>query len=549
MSQEFTLDDVFHGLWSRKTLALATLCTTITIVGLATVVCPKSYTSEAKLFVRLGRENVVLDPTATLGQTGIATAPLTRDAEMNSIAEMISTRQILGQVVDRVGVMRLLKKAKASDKAGDIAGDKAGDAAGDDGQDPAAELDPATDIDSATESDPVGDAVAWLKSVGVLNDLPPRESAINKLGKTMVVEVVEESNVVRVSYETHTPEVAQEVVAALTDLYLQEHRRLNRTEGALELLTEQTHRLRTNLEKSEQELRDLKDRTGILSVSEDRFVLLERLGKLRDNLLKSRATDVALDAKIASLKRELQEMPETMVIESRTGAGNQGADGMRQQLFELEMQSKALAASLTEDHPQLQRVRDEVTAVSKMLEEAEAGRVEQVLGPNAVFEKAKTELVLEETRAVAIKSEIAALEQQIKQVQKEIADFTRNEVLFSKLQRQVSVMEEDYRKSAQSQLQVEIDESLQRQEVSNISIAQAATLNPKPSFPNKLLNLVFAMALGCVNAVGLTALLEYRNPALSPERLSDEFDGIPVISERRLLVGTPAMRVRSNDGI
>lgn len=537
MSQEFTLDDVFHGLWSRKTLALATLCTTITIVGVATVVCPKSYTSEAKLFVRLGRENVVLDPTATLGQTGIATAPLTRDAEMNSIAEMISSRQILGQVVDRVGVMRLLKKAKASDKAGDV------------GLDLATDVESATDIDSATESDPVGDAIAWLKSVGVLNDLPPRESAINKLGKTMVVEVVEESNVVRVSYETHTPEVAQEVVAALTDLYLQEHRRLNRTEGALELLTEQTHRLRTNLEKSEQELRDLKDQTGILSVSEDRFVLLERLGKLRDNLLKSRATDVALDAKIASLKRELQEMPATMVIESRTGAGNQGADGMRQQLFELEMQSKALAASLTEDHPQLQRVRDEVTAVSKMLEEAEAGRVEQVLGPNAVFEKAKTELVLEETRAVAIKSEIAALEQQIKQVQKEIADFTRNEVLFSKLQRQVSVMEEDYRKSAQSQLQVEIDESLQRQEVSNISIAQAATLNPKPSFPNKLLNLVFAMALGCVNAVGLTALLEYRNPALSPERLSDEFDGIPVISERRLLVGTPAMRVRSNDGI
>ena len=44
-------------------------------VGLVTLFSPKFYTSQAKLFVRLGRENVGLDPTATLGEGAIITTP------------------------------------------------------------------------------------------------------------------------------------------------------------------------------------------------------------------------------------------------------------------------------------------------------------------------------------------------------------------------------------------------------------------------------------------------------------------------------------------
>jgi len=54
-------------LW--KSIGAITLC-----VGAAvayTAVSPMYYGSEAKIFVRLGRESVSLDPTATTGQNGL----------------------------------------------------------------------------------------------------------------------------------------------------------------------------------------------------------------------------------------------------------------------------------------------------------------------------------------------------------------------------------------------------------------------------------------------------------------------------------------------
>ncbi len=41
-----------------------------TAVG--TYLSPRSYRSQAKLFIRLGRENVTLDPTATLAPNGFS---------------------------------------------------------------------------------------------------------------------------------------------------------------------------------------------------------------------------------------------------------------------------------------------------------------------------------------------------------------------------------------------------------------------------------------------------------------------------------------------
>src|SRR5262245_10376702 len=48
-----------------------------------TAVLPPSYRSQAKLFLRLGRENVTLDPTAALGQTPAVALPATRENEVN----------------------------------------------------------------------------------------------------------------------------------------------------------------------------------------------------------------------------------------------------------------------------------------------------------------------------------------------------------------------------------------------------------------------------------------------------------------------------------
>ncbi len=69
---------------------------------------PREYRSEAKLFVRLGRENVGLDATTTLGQTPQVAIPVSREEEINSVVEVLSSRALLERVVDSLGPQAIL---------------------------------------------------------------------------------------------------------------------------------------------------------------------------------------------------------------------------------------------------------------------------------------------------------------------------------------------------------------------------------------------------------------------------------------------------------
>src|SRR5207244_8808003 len=67
-------------------------------VAVYTLLCPRAYRSQAKIFVRLGRENATLDPTATVGQAPVVAVPQSREHEINSSVEIVNSRILLAKV-------------------------------------------------------------------------------------------------------------------------------------------------------------------------------------------------------------------------------------------------------------------------------------------------------------------------------------------------------------------------------------------------------------------------------------------------------------------
>src|SRR5688500_7839770 len=63
-----TLPSAVRILRKYRRGSLAIFAGILLLVALAVQLAPKTYRSEAKLFVRVGRESVTLDPTATTGQ-------------------------------------------------------------------------------------------------------------------------------------------------------------------------------------------------------------------------------------------------------------------------------------------------------------------------------------------------------------------------------------------------------------------------------------------------------------------------------------------------
>jgi uncharacterized protein involved in exopolysaccharide biosynthesis len=87
-------------------------CATLAVVVAGLVVYPRSYTSEARLFVRLGKESVSLDPTATLSPT--LNVGDTRESEINSELEVLRSQVLFEDVVGRVGQIPWTKVSTGS---------------------------------------------------------------------------------------------------------------------------------------------------------------------------------------------------------------------------------------------------------------------------------------------------------------------------------------------------------------------------------------------------------------------------------------------------
>src|SRR5687767_2286102 len=78
------------------------------LVVAVTLLSAKTYASEAKLVILLGRETATLGPTATFGQGTVVALPPTRENDIGTAIEIIRSRVLLEAVIDRVGVPAVL---------------------------------------------------------------------------------------------------------------------------------------------------------------------------------------------------------------------------------------------------------------------------------------------------------------------------------------------------------------------------------------------------------------------------------------------------------
>src|SRR3954467_8535157 len=98
---ETTPLDVPQFLWWHRKTVFSAFAVGMAITLLYLAIAPRKYRSEAKVLVRIGRESITLDPTATTGQF-VAMAE-TRDSELHEVEELLASRATAEKVVDQFG--------------------------------------------------------------------------------------------------------------------------------------------------------------------------------------------------------------------------------------------------------------------------------------------------------------------------------------------------------------------------------------------------------------------------------------------------------------
>ncbi len=446
----------------HKWLVAACILTFVAIAWLVILIWPRAYESEAKLLIRVGRESVALDPTATVsGQTLLIQK--TRMEEVISALGVLGSRKVMESVVQELGAENILNGSLPSD-----------------GPAP-------TGLKHRLKSvvNIARDAVDSLLVGGGLRDnISDGEMAVRRLQETVSFFSPRESAVVTVNATAKTPEMAQAIADTTTREFVRNHMQVSRTPGASDFFKQQAEELESKLDKLTSERTNFMTQNGLMSVTTSRDLLQKELIAISTELLASKGQLEQAEAEYRDAMSSRDNMPETIVAASLERQ-NTAYSGIRQKLFDLEAKEQRINATLQPNHPRRQVIKEQIAELRAIVAEEQPKSVEQNTTPNPALQRIDTVLVDLQKKIAGLKSLIATKEKQYQTKNEAVDRLLGHEKRLAVMDRDISVAE-----SSLNSLQIKLQESrviddMGRDKISNVSIFQPATFIERPVSPKK----------------------------------------------------------------
>jgi uncharacterized protein involved in exopolysaccharide biosynthesis len=432
----------------------------LSVAVVTTARTPPSFTSEAKIYVRIGKESVGLDPTATTGQ--FVPIQESRAQEINSVADLLRSQSVLAGVVDEIGTDAF-----------------------------------------------VGGGPGLLASAGKILEpinLNPfrvhsaREAAIRQLANGLRVEYTRQSSIVTLTNEADSPELAQQVLECLIKVAREKHIRVNRTEGSRVFFEEQADLLRQALETAEQAMLAFKNEQSLADPDQQRQIYLEQIGKLQADLLQAQSERAAAEAEVLAMQRSIKGLDGGEFLETTSGMPLRAASDMRANLYALELKEKEYSSKYTEHHFLLKQIREQIAEARNAL--ANELKDPQVIKGISESKGGLEQVIFQRTAlAASLQAKVESLQQQLKETEQRMEQLNQNEVEFSRLQRAVDLAAANHLTYAEKLEQARIDEALWQDNISNINVLQEPTLSETPTSPRVKLNLAVGLFLAIVAAL------------------------------------------------
>jgi len=333
------------------------------------------------------------------------------------------------------------------------------------------------------------------------DDVPPeveqREQARELLERSVDISVAKNSTVITVDSRAATPELAQEITSTLVDAYLEEHARIHHTEGSEAFFAEQADRVGAELRATLSQLRDTKNEHSLVTIEGQLNLLESEKADIEKEQLRTARLIAESESTCAGLRRALNGLDEE-VLAVREQRPSLASDNMREQLYQLEMQEQELRTRYKPEHPLMVAMTAQLEGARKIQEDLDEFRTEPTYTINPTRQKIEHALLEEESQLASLEAVERSLQDQATALVKRLQEVNDQALVIEELDREAQLLGESYASYSENLEQARIDGALQRQQITNVNIAQPASLSHRPVSPR----LPILAALGLVVAVG-----------------------------------------------
>ena len=324
------LSDIFFALFKRKWTII--VCALLGIIAAAAFyfLSPPRYQSQAKLLVRYVLERSAVDPIDNTTRPNQSMGgSKTTDSVIDSEVQILTSWDLAADVANAIGPKRL-----------------------------------------------------WAAS---------KEAAAGSIVSGLQVASSKGSDVILVSYQNRDPQLATLVLQELLSRYFVKHLEVHRSAGAFDFVTQQTDQVRARLNQTEDALRALRDKTGIISLKDGSDALVSEAAKTKEQLNSAEADLLEQQALAAQLGKSKPKQwrskgsPSEKTAESVKAqvAGTQAKiEALKARLRDIQQRTKQLS-DLAPQIEELERRREMDAANYKYFAASlEKARVDEALDPS-----------------------------------------------------------------------------------------------------------------------------------------------------------------------
>jgi uncharacterized protein involved in exopolysaccharide biosynthesis/Mrp family chromosome partitioning ATPase len=478
------------------------------LTWIALLAWPRSYQSEAKILILVGRESVSLDPTVTTSQTLFLQK--TQEEEINSALDILTSRAVADKVVEKIGAEAILDGYLPSEGTGsastfEIAFDK-------------------------VKSLGRGMFDTILLTSGLRDPLSNHELAVMRVLGALEIEAPKKSTTITIHAESKSPAMAQAIAQTVMDTFMEQHLIVTKTKGSKQFFTTQ----KIDAEKSLHKLLTNKSlfmtERKIVSVDANRTLLKDQLGAIDRDLIVAVGDLTQTKAEIDELRRGKDGLA-SEIVASKLEASDNTWSGMRQRVYELELLEQSQAAIYTEAHPTLMKTREQLDGARAILEKLDSERMDESTTPNPVVLQMEEQLQLRLAKLEGLKSIIEEKKSQKMAVEDQIRELLEVEVTLTRMDNEIAVATSKLRQFSEKENEAMVIDELQAERITNVSIFQPASFVERALKPNKPLLAAAGIMMGLMGGIGLAFLKEISAKTIRSVEQAEQILKQPVIGK------------------
>lgn len=462
---------------------------------------PKKYESGSTLFVRLGRSSASMD-TATVGQT--ISIQESREAEMNSIVNLMESRGLAERVVQKIGYERMLTKYAWVEKTIESMSDWT--------------------IETLKENVPAleeGPSAEGSLSAEEIKAAKAFEEAVADFTENLKIDSPKKSTTIQIEYRARTPELAHDVVQAVLDVYQEMHITAYQSGGAVNFFEEQFKTQGELVAETENELRETKNEYAIVTMAGKQASLQTEFTETKKLMLETRADLDSAIAQAAKFAADLKKLPTSMLSQRTQGIAENATDAMKDRLNALEVEEKELAAQYVSTHPQLVKVREQIRMAREIVDAQPNERAETVIAVNPIWMDIENKLLVSSAEVEKLKAKVASLESQEKELEQRLNTINDLEVKTFEMQRKIDIARLNYMDYARKREEARINAALDKESLSNVSVVNPPTIRYKHSSPKRIILALLGLIMSTTCAIGTALGCDYLSNAKEMKAIRD----------------------------